>query len=131
MAAQALYPLGFSLLWAIFKRHLSQHFYKLLVIHNVINRHRPHRARALGGPEGADFTNRLQSGAAHRTTLCQQQSFSLHAEVRCGINQRNKLEYLCRYFTRPTITNERLILNHACNVVLQFKGPYRDGYYLI
>jgi hypothetical protein len=28
------------------------------------------------------------------------QGFSLHAEVRCGINQRHKLEHLCRYITR-------------------------------
>ncbi|MGH8624348.1 MAG: transposase [Gammaproteobacteria bacterium] len=37
-----------------------------------------------------------------------EQGFSLHAEVRCPINQRNKLEHLCRYITRPAIANERL-----------------------
>jgi Putative transposase/Transposase zinc-binding domain len=34
--------------------------------------------------------------------------FSLHAEVRCAINQRHQLEHLCRYFTRPAIANKRL-----------------------
>jgi len=41
------------------------------------------------------------------------QGFSLHAEVRCAMNQRNKLEQLCRYITRPAIANERLQLNRA------------------
>ncbi len=55
------------------------------------------------------------------------QGFSLHAEVRCALNQRNKLEQLCRYITRPAIANERLTLNRAGDVVLQLKSPYRDG----
>ena len=55
------------------------------------------------------------------------QGFSLHAEVRCAMNQRNKLEQLCRYITRPAIANERLKLNHAGDVVLQLKSPYQDG----
>ena len=56
-----------------------------------------------------------------------QQGFSLHAAVRCAMNQRNKLEQLCRYITRPAIANDRLILNSAGDVVLQLKSPYRDG----
>lgn len=28
--------------------------------------------------------------------------FSLHAGVRCAMNQRKELEHLCRYITRPT-----------------------------
>ncbi len=55
------------------------------------------------------------------------QGFSLHAAVRCAMNQRNKLEQLCRYITRPAIANERLKLNRAGDVVLQLKSPYRDG----
>ncbi len=56
-----------------------------------------------------------------------EQGFSLHAEVRCAMNQRNKLEQLCRYITRPAIANERLELNSAGDVVLQLKSPYQDG----
>lgn len=53
--------------------------------------------------------------------------FSLHAEGRCPMNQRHKLEPLCRYITRPAIANERLKLNSAGEVVLQLKSPYQDG----
>ncbi len=47
-----------------------------------------------------------------------QQGFSLHAAVRCAMNQRNKLDQLCRYITRPAIANERLKRNSAGDVVL-------------
>ena len=50
-----------------------------------------------------------------------------HTEVRCALNQRNKLEQLCRYITRPAIAHERLKLNRAGEVVLQLKSPYKDG----
>jgi hypothetical protein len=50
-----------------------------------------------------------------------------HAEVRCAINQRKKLDHLCRYITRPAIANERLTRNPAGQVVLTPKTPYRDG----
>ncbi|MGH8656016.1 MAG: transposase [Gammaproteobacteria bacterium] len=41
------------------------------------------------------------------------QGFSLHAEVRLAINQRHKLEHLCRYITRPALANEHLGLHRA------------------
>jgi len=53
--------------------------------------------------------------------------FSLHAGVRCVMNQRKELEHLCRYITRPAIANERLTLNNSGQVVLTLKTPYRDG----
>ena len=53
--------------------------------------------------------------------------FSLHAGVRCAMNQRKELEHLCRYITRPAIANERLALNSVGQVVLTLKTPYRDG----
>ena len=56
-----------------------------------------------------------------------EQGFSLHAEVRLAINQRHKLDHLCRYITRPALANERLALNRAGQVVLALKTPYRDG----
>jgi len=53
--------------------------------------------------------------------------FSLHAGVRCAMNQRKELEHLCRYITRPAIANERLTRNDAGQVVLTLKTPNRDG----
>ncbi|MDP3662818.1 MAG: IS91 family transposase [Nitrosomonas sp.] len=53
--------------------------------------------------------------------------FSLHAGVRYAMNQRNKLERLCRYITRPAIADERLARNKDGQIVLTLKTPYRDG----
>ena len=52
---------------------------------------------------------------------------SLHAAVRCGADQRQALEQLCRYITRPAIANERLKRNRTGQVVLQLKSAYQDG----
>ena len=44
-----------------------------------------------------------------RKALCADaHGFSLHAAVRCGAHQRQELERLCCYITRPAIANERL-----------------------
>ena len=53
--------------------------------------------------------------------------FSLHAAVRCGANDRQALEQLCRYITRPALANERVQTNVAGQVVLKLKTPWRDG----
>ena len=45
--------------------------------------------------------------------------FSLHAAVRCGADDRQALEQLCRYITRPALANERVQTNAAGQVVLQ------------
>ncbi len=70
------------------------------------------------------------AGRDEKTTaaLCADaHGFSLHAAVRCGAHQRQELERLCRYITRPAIANERLKRDGAGNVVLQLKSAWRDG----
>ncbi len=41
--------------------------------------------------------------------------------------QRQKLERLCRYISRPAIAEKRLSLTPNGNVRYQLKAPYRDG----
>jgi hypothetical protein len=55
------------------------------------------------------------------------QGFSLHADTQCGPQQRQKLERLCRYITRPALGHKRLRRTPAGEVVLHLKTPYRDG----
>ena len=52
---------------------------------------------------------------------------TLHAAVRCAANDRQALEQLCRYITRPALANERVQTNAAGQVVLKLKPPWRDG----
>ncbi|MEO7851495.1 MAG: transposase [Rubrivivax sp.] len=69
-------------------------------------------------PRDADF----------KQTMCADiDGFSLHAAVRCGADDRQALEQLCRYITRPALANERVQTNAAGQVVLKLKTPWRDG----
>ena len=53
--------------------------------------------------------------------------FRLHAAVRCGADDRQALEQLCRCITRPALANERVQMNAAGQVVLKLKTAWRDG----
>jgi len=53
--------------------------------------------------------------------------FSLHAGVAAKASQRDKLERLCRYVTRPAIAEQRLSLTNQGKVRYELKTPYRDG----
>ena len=66
--------------------------------------------------------------AALEPDLCaDHQGFSLHAAVRCDADERQRLEQLCRYITRPALANERVQTNAAGQVVLKLKTPWRHG----
>jgi hypothetical protein len=84
------------------------------------------------GPRAGRKVLSLQYAASRAAPITQPlcanaHGFSLHAGVCCAAEQRSELEHLCRYITRPAIANERLSVNHAGQVVLKLKTPYRDG----
>jgi hypothetical protein len=49
--------------------------------------------------------------------------FSLHAGVDIAPHQRQKLERLCRYMSRPPVARERLALTASGQVRYQLKTP--------
>ena len=53
--------------------------------------------------------------------------FSLHAGVVAAADQRDKLERLCRYITRPAVSTQRLSLTAQGLIHYRLKTPYRDG----
>lgn len=53
--------------------------------------------------------------------------FSLHAGVAASAEERKKLERLCRYISRPAVSEKRLSLTPNGNIRYQLKTPYRDG----
>ena len=53
--------------------------------------------------------------------------FNLHAAVRAEAHDRKRLEQLCRYITRPALSEERVQLNAAGQVELKLETPWRDG----
>ena len=50
-----------------------------------------------------------------------------HAGVAARADEREKLERLCRYMSRPEISGKRLSLTANGNVRYQLKIPHRDG----
>ena len=53
--------------------------------------------------------------------------FSLHAGIGVEADQREKLERLARYVSRPPVAEERLSLTAQGQVRYRLKTPYRDG----
>jgi len=53
--------------------------------------------------------------------------FSLHAGVSAKARERDRLERLCRYITRPAVSEKRLSLTAHGKVCYELKTPYRDG----
>jgi hypothetical protein len=53
--------------------------------------------------------------------------FSLHAGVAAEAWERDKLERLCRYMTRPPVADKRLSLAPDGNIRYKLKTPYRNG----
>ena len=84
------------------------------------------------GPRAGQKVLTVQGAMPRQTefkqTLCADiDGFSLHTAVRCGADDRQALEQLCRYITRPALANERVQTNAAGQVVLKLKTPWRDG----
>jgi len=59
--------------------------------------------------------------------VAKEAGFSLHAGVAAQAWERDKLERLCRYISRPAVSEKRLSLTSAGNIRYQLKTPYRDG----
>ena len=52
---------------------------------------------------------------------------SLHTGGRCAADDRQWLEQLFRYITRPAIANERRSVYRAGQVILKLKTAWHDG----
>jgi hypothetical protein len=84
------------------------------------------------GPRAGQKVLRVQGGSPQESDfereLCaDMQGFSLHAAVRCEAEDRQGLERLCRYISRPALAYERVQCDAAGRVALKLKTPWRDG----
>ena len=59
--------------------------------------------------------------------LSEYSGLSLHAGVFCPAHNRKKLEHLCRYISRPSLSEAKLSLNTQGQVVYKLKTAYRNG----
>jgi hypothetical protein len=61
------------------------------------------------------------------TQVAKESGFSLHAGVAAEAWERQKVERLCRYISRPAVSEKRLSLTPSGNIRYQLKTPYSDG----
>ncbi len=84
-----------------------------------------------GGLRGIHHTKAALPGrddkADTRSRVANHAGFSLHAGVMAEAHQRDKLERLCRYISRPAISEKRLVLTTNGQVRYELKTPYRNG----
>lgn len=59
--------------------------------------------------------------------VAKEAGFSLHAGVAAQAWERDKLERLCRYISRPAVSEKRISLTSAGNIRYKLKTPYSDG----
>jgi hypothetical protein len=67
------------------------------------------------------------SPAEPRPEVAESSGFSLHAGIAATASQRDKLEHLARYVSRPPVATERVALTDHGQVRYTLKTPYRDG----
>jgi hypothetical protein len=87
------------------------------------------------GPQAGRATMRLRdpllagepSGARTKPFTAARDGFSLNCAVACEVNERAKLERLCRYMARGPIAQERLSVDADGLVVLKLKKAFSDG----
>ncbi len=88
--------------------------------------------RVAVGPRAGQKVFALQTVPARadaepRQGVAQYAGFSLHAGTAVAGEEREKLERLARYVTRPPVAVERLTLTLQGQVRYRLKTPYRDG----
>ncbi|MBS0399729.1 MAG: transposase [Proteobacteria bacterium] len=70
---------------------------------------------------------RSPTGQGDHRGAAQAGRFSLHAGIDIDPSQRQKLERLCRYVSRPPVAVDRMALTSSGQVRYTLKTPYRDG----
>ena len=91
------------------------------------------RYRIVMGPHSGSRTLTLHDPSFVRTDrpvkalTADRDGFSLNVAVSCQPYQRDRLERLCRYVTRPAICLDRLIVRADGKIQYQLKNPFRGG----
>ncbi|MDB4035787.1 transposase [Pseudomonadales bacterium] len=91
------------------------------------------RYRIAIGPHSGSRTLTLHDPSFIRTVksakvlTADRDGFSFNAAVSCQPYQRDRLERLCRYVTRPAICLERLTVRADGKIQYKLKNPFRNG----
>jgi uncharacterized protein involved in tolerance to divalent cations len=98
----------------------------------VVREMHPYELPAIHAPRAGQKVLTLRGampreGTAGQPLCADIDGFSLHAAVRVEAHDRKRLEQLCRYITRPALSDERVQLSSAGQVELKLKTAWRDG----
>ena len=69
----------------------------------------------------------IRTGNSQKDLTTDRDGFSLNAAVSCQPYQRDRLERLCRYVTRPAICLDRLTIRVDGKIQYELKNPFRNG----
>lgn len=83
--------------------------------------HSGNRTLTINNPAFASPDRYVKAMTANRD------GFSFNAAVACQPHQRDRLERLCRYITRPAVCLDRLHLREDGQVQYQLKHPFSNG----
>jgi len=89
----------------------------------ALGERRGKKVRRIGTAEYGNFEGAILEGercASHR-------GFSLHANVSCRAEEREKLEHMVRYIARPPVAMDRLAKRNNGLITYRLKKKYRDG----
>ncbi len=89
----------------------------------ALGERRGKKIRRIGTAEYGNFEGAILEGercASHR-------GFSLHANVSCRAEEREKLEHMVRYIARPPVAMDRLAIRNDGLITYRLKKKYRDG----
>ena len=102
-------------LWNTF--HASSITYRI-----ALGKYKGQKALTLGS-----LPNLKSQKEKEKPFLSKYSGFSLHAGVSCKSYERKKLEHICRYISRPSLSEERLSVNVKGQVIYKLKTPYQNG----
>jgi hypothetical protein len=69
----------------------------------------------------------IRTDKPEKALTADRDGFSLNAAVSCQPYQRDRLERLCRYVTRPAICLERLTVRTDGKIQYELKNPFSNG----
>ena len=88
----------------------------------ALGKHKGQKALTLGV-----ISNFKAQKEKEKPFLSRYSGFSLHGGISCKPHDRKKLEHICRYISRPSLSEERLSVNFQGQVVYKLKTAYRNG----
>ena len=89
----------------------------------ALGERRGKKVRRLGIEESASFEGAIIEGPRCASV----NGFSLHANIFCLAEEREKLEHMARYIARPPVAMDRLSVRSDGLITYRLKKRYRDG----